>query len=1380
MKKLISVILSLILLFNVSGIPGLSNSIYANSDVIVVFADPGLEAAVRSELNKPINENILKSEVQGITSLSAISKEISSLTGIENLTNLTDLDLGRNKIADISLLKDLTSLKCLYLSNNLITDISPLIQISSLEKLYLNGNSIEDISSISMLTNLNQLDISFNSKITDISSVTSLSKLKYIGLSQTQVTDISVLSNLHLNSMDIASNKLTNIGALATQAELVSLDLSNNKITDIKPLCNLVNLKSLLLSQNPICDYTPLHGIYGNLTYKDFTLIKLTSIEINGTNDITIPEAGIITTKFTAVSKDQNGAEMVGMPISWAVYDNTHNLTEEISIDVNGLLTISSVSEPNSYIVEARSTLDNSVYCTKSVLLNPPKAPELTEFTWVQGNTVGTTQALVVPDGTLKYVVGAAGSQVRPNVGETAEAYTHNLNANNDIPVTEGQHLFVVQLDSNGKIKSWSDIAVNPQNIKKIPIPGSDERLISGRVTLSEKAPAGGVNVLLTVEGTKGASFGFTIIINEGESYKNFDIPTSINDAGQTCELVCTAQSGDAIGFTESSQIDISKGNVSNINLNISLLQPKYINVSGKITLNSGVAPQGGIVLTLESSANINNRFTKECYSNVTIPEGENSVLYTARIISYAGYPCRLSIKDSSSYYYWGTYLDISSSDITDLDAQIMYPNNSKLKEISGTIYLSTGVAPAGGIKIAWNSTSGSCTNSGLITIPAGLNFVNYDILFSSEISAQTVLCFTPLTDYKQYSFIVEENDSVKDINLEKITETPSPAPILSNLALQPGNAVGTTRAHIVSAGTFKYVIGSAGAQARPNVGDSSAAYINTLTADTDIAVTSGQHIFIVQIADDGTIIGWADITVNDTIIKSPPVPAILINDIIWAPGSTAGTTKATSFTQGGPLKYIVGPAGAQVQPNMGDNPTAYTNTLTVNTDISVTVGQHIFIVRIDFLGNIVGWADIAVDSANIKSNNPPPPTGGGIPGGMPLIIGEPQQSKPEPKDGTLIVVPAVDNDTATVELGLDEYKALLDSVKSKDENKNLIITIDDTESSIVKTKLPTTVLSSSTKEATTTIKTSIANIVVPSNMLNKTLAKGGSDTSINIAKVDLSTLPPEVADTIGNAPVIDISLTINGTVKEWSNPNAPVTISIPYTLKKGERGDCITVYYINSTGRLENMQGIYNSKTKTVEFTTTHFSAYFVKENEISFKDLAGFEEYSKYIENMASKGIIEGVGYNMYSPEKVFTRAEFATLLVKMLKLDTSSNKNTFVDVKSTDWFAPYVNAAYKAGLIAGIGNSQFAPNAVITNQDAAIILVKALKYMGVEITSEDLTNLNDSKEISNYALEAVSFAVSKGVISLDNDSNFNAKSTVNRATAAKYIYNVFYYEN
>jgi Leucine-rich repeat (LRR) protein len=77
--------------------------------------------------------------------LSLGDNQISDITTISDLANLTELHLWINQISDITSLSNLTNLTQLGLSWNQISDISPLQSLTSLTALWLNGNQISDI-----------------------------------------------------------------------------------------------------------------------------------------------------------------------------------------------------------------------------------------------------------------------------------------------------------------------------------------------------------------------------------------------------------------------------------------------------------------------------------------------------------------------------------------------------------------------------------------------------------------------------------------------------------------------------------------------------------------------------------------------------------------------------------------------------------------------------------------------------------------------------------------------------------------------------------------------------------------------------------------------------------------------------------------------------------------------------------------------------------------------------------------------------------------------------------------------------------------------------------------------------------------------------------
>lgn len=84
-------------------------------------------------------------ELQRLSSLSLISRGITDLQPLSNLTNLTELFLGGNQISDVNPLSGLTNLKTLNLSFNQISDVKPLASLTNLTELVLSGNQIKDV-----------------------------------------------------------------------------------------------------------------------------------------------------------------------------------------------------------------------------------------------------------------------------------------------------------------------------------------------------------------------------------------------------------------------------------------------------------------------------------------------------------------------------------------------------------------------------------------------------------------------------------------------------------------------------------------------------------------------------------------------------------------------------------------------------------------------------------------------------------------------------------------------------------------------------------------------------------------------------------------------------------------------------------------------------------------------------------------------------------------------------------------------------------------------------------------------------------------------------------------------------------------------------------
>ncbi|QXM05260.1 S-layer homology domain-containing protein [Crassaminicella indica] len=248
---------------------------------------------------------------------------------------------------------------------------------------------------------------------------------------------------------------------------------------------------------------------------------------------------------------------------------------------------------------------------------------------------------------------------------------------------------------------------------------------------------------------------------------------------------------------------------------------------------------------------------------------------------------------------------------------------------------------------------------------------------------------------------------------------------------------------------------------------------------------------------------------------------------------------------------------------------------------------------------------------------------------------------------------------------------------------------------------------------------------------------------------------------------------------EEINSFNEPIEVSIPYK-GKVNKGEVVQVFLLKENGTIENMGGKYDPATRMVTFKTSHFSKYFakkVKEIKTTFKDLQGYEWAKEAIEAMAQKGIISGREEGIFDPSANITRAEFATLMTKMMGYATENMEVPFTDVAKDAWYYSYVGAAYKNGIIRGRSNTIFDPNGNITREEMAVIVAKVLDKQGYEkVGLNGLDIFKDKENIASWAKEGVSLCVKENIISGMGNGQFNPKKNANRAQAAMMLYKLY----
>lgn len=314
--------------------------------------------------------------------------------------------------------------------------------------------------------------------------------------------------------------------------------------------------------------------------------------------------------------------------------------------------------------------------------------------------------------------------------------------------------------------------------------------------------------------------------------------------------------------------------------------------------------------------------------------------------------------------------------------------------------------------------------------------------------------------------------------------------------------------------------------------------------------------------------------------------------------------------------------------------------------------------------------------------------------------------------------------------------------------------------------------------EGALTLNTGIGNIILPSDMLSGTGLMG--EAGVTVGTADTFSLPDDVKAAIGDRPLIQLTLTIDGEQTDWSNPDAPVTVSIPYTPTTEElnNSETIVVWYIDGSGNPQCVtNGHYNPATGTVSFFTTHFSLYAVACNPVSFNDVASGAWYHGAVSFIAARGITDGTGDGIYSPDAALTRGQLIVLLMRTYGIaPDASPTNNFSDAGNT-YYTNYLATAKRLGISEGVGNNMFAPGKQITRQEMFTLLYNALKVIGKlpqGDSGNELSDFSDAGLIDSWAKDAMTLLVETGTIS-GNAGKLTPFSTTTRAEMAQVLYNL-----
>lgn len=159
-----------------------------------------------------------------------------------------------------------------------------------------------------------------------------------------------------------------------------------------------------------------------------------------------------------------------------------------------------------------------------------------------------------------------------------------------------------------------------------------------------------------------------------------------------------------------------------------------------------------------------------------------------------------------------------------------------------------------------------------------------------------------------------------------------------------------------------------------------------------------------------------------------------------------------------------------------------------------------------------------------------------------------------------------------------------------------------------------------------------------------------------------------------------------------------------------------------------------------------------------------------SAEIKALCKKGIVNGVSADSFEPDASVTRAQFATMISKLVNVSTEE-KTDFADVPSDTWYYNSIQNIAALGLMNGDGQN-FDPDRNITREEVCMVLNNIIKYLELEVESAERAQFADESQVSDWAKESVNVVSSLGLIKGMEDGTFSPKSNATRAQAVVII--------
>lgn len=273
---------------------------------------------------------------------------------------------------------------------------------------------------------------------------------------------------------------------------------------------------------------------------------------------------------------------------------------------------------------------------------------------------------------------------------------------------------------------------------------------------------------------------------------------------------------------------------------------------------------------------------------------------------------------------------------------------------------------------------------------------------------------------------------------------------------------------------------------------------------------------------------------------------------------------------------------------------------------------------------------------------------------------------------------------------------------------------------------------------------------------INVSALQGANGSSVTISSSNTESLSNSGAVTLGSGAV---SLTLTITAQKGAQSKSDtlaVTVgkkSEPSTDGGGGGGGGFKVSYGANTVSKVNIEEETNED----------------KQTDSEFKDVSRDHWAYTPISYLTEKGIMQGTGNGEIEPERAIKREEFIKMLVIAMGGAPSNALCGFADADEDAWYAPYLAAAKRLGIVQGFADGTVGIGQSISRQDMATMIYRATALAATKGEQA----FADDESISDYAAEAVYTLKESGIINGNEALEFAPNASATRAETAAMLY-------